>query len=61
MDTLSTSTTSSDTTQVLPPDGGTTDVCWCGQDMDFVHGSHCPRCGTARAVHLDAHLSRLVA
>jgi hypothetical protein len=61
MDTLSTSTTSSDTTQVLPPAGATTDACWCGQDMDFVRGSHCPRCGTARAVHLDAHLSRLVA
>jgi hypothetical protein len=22
--------------------------CWCGQDMDVVHGTHCPRCGTIR-------------
>jgi hypothetical protein len=21
-------------------------VCSCGQDLDCVHGTHCPRCGT---------------
>jgi hypothetical protein len=23
--------------------------CWCGQDLEYVHAGHCPRCGTARA------------
>lgn len=23
--------------------------CWCGQDLEYAHGGHCPRCGTARA------------
>jgi hypothetical protein len=22
-------------------------VCGCGQDLDAVHGQHCPRCGTS--------------
>lgn len=22
--------------------------CWCGQDLEYVHQRHCPRCGTAR-------------
>ncbi len=26
--------------------------CWCGQDLEYVHGGHCPRCGTARAATL---------
>lgn len=26
--------------------------CWCGQDLEYVHGGHCPRCGTARAAAL---------
>jgi len=51
----------SDTTQGRPPAGTTTDVCWCGQDMGHVRGSHCPRCGTARAAHVDWHLPRLAA
>ena len=21
--------------------------CWCGQDLEHVHRSHCPRCGRA--------------
>ncbi len=53
--------TISDTTQVRPPAGETTDVCWCGQDMDLVQGRHCPRCGTARAARFDAPLPRLAA
>jgi hypothetical protein len=53
--------TISDTTRVRPPADTTTDVCWCGQDMDHVPGGHCPRCGTARAAHVDAHLPRLAA
>ena len=53
--------TISDTTQVRPPAGETTDVCWCGQDMDLVRGRHCPRCGTARAARFDAPLPRLAA
>jgi len=53
--------TISDTTQVRPPAGETTDVCWCGQDMDLVRGRHCPRCGTARAARFDATLPRLAA
>ena len=53
--------TISDTTQVRPPTGGATNVCWCGQDMDHVRRTHCPRCGTARAAHVDAHLPRLAA
>ena len=62
MDTDSTSSANSDTTQVWLPSGRrTTDVCWCGQDMDHVRGRHCPRCGTARAARFDAHLSRLAA
>jgi hypothetical protein len=23
----------------------TLDVCGCGQDLDIVRGTHCPRCG----------------
>ena len=23
--------------------------CWCGQDLEYAHEGHCPRCGTARA------------
>jgi hypothetical protein len=26
--------------------------CWCGQDLEHVRWSHCPRCGTARAAAL---------
>lgn len=51
----------SDTTQVRPPAGEATDVCWCGQDMDLAGGRHCPRCGTARAARFDATLPRLAA
>jgi anaerobic ribonucleoside-triphosphate reductase len=53
--------TISDTTQVRPPAVETTDVCWCGQDMDRVRGRHCPRCGTARAARFGAPLPRLAA
>lgn len=28
--------------------------CWCGQDMDVVHGTHCPRCGTTRTARVGA-------
>ena len=28
------------------------ELCWCGQDMDVVRGSHCPRCGTMRSVRV---------
>ena len=39
--------------------------CWCGQDMDVVHGTHCPRCGTMRVARGEARvgaaLPRLVA
>ena len=52
--------TISDTTQVRPP-AGTTEVCWCGQDLDHVRGGHCPRCGTARTAQVDLHLPRLAA
>ncbi len=33
--------------------------CWCGQDLEYFHGGHCPRCGTARAAILPplAHAS----
>ena len=33
--------------------------CWCGQDLEYVHAGHCPRCGTARAAipHPQAHAS----
>lgn len=31
---------------VIPP------RCWCGQDLEHVRSSHCPRCGTARAAAL---------
>jgi hypothetical protein len=61
MDTISTISTSSTRTQVRRPSSATTDVCWCGQDMDLVRGDHCPRCGTARTTRLGVHLSRLVA
>ena len=37
------------------------DLCWCGQDMDVVRGSHCPRCGTMRVARVGADLSRLAA
>ncbi len=37
------------------------DLCWCGQDMDVVRGSHCPRCGTMRVARVGAVLSRLAA
>ncbi len=53
--------TISNTTQVRPPTGETTDVCWCGQDMDHVRVRHCPRCGTSRADRFDATLPRLAA
>lgn len=49
------------TTQVAPPAGGAPDVCWCGQDLDRVHGRHCSRCGTARAARSVVALSRLAA
>ena len=26
--------------------------CWCGQDLEYLRGGHCPRCGTAQAVVL---------
>ncbi len=29
-------------------------VCWCGQDLEYVQYSHCPRCGTARARRFDS-------
>jgi hypothetical protein len=22
-------------------------ACWCGQDLEYVDGSHCPRCGSS--------------
>ena len=37
------------------------DLCWCGQDMDVVRGSHCPRCGTMRAARVGSVLPRLAA
>ncbi len=37
------------------------DLCWCGQDVDVVRGSHCPRCGTMRVARVGADLSRLAA
>ena len=58
-------TTVSDTTArtdpTHPTPGHSPDVCWCGQDLDLVRGRHCPRCGTARAPHPVAPLSRLAA
>ena len=37
------------------------DLCWCGQDMDVVRGSHCPRCGTMRVARVGTVLPRLAA
>ncbi len=54
-------TTVSNTTQAHPTMGHAPAVCWCGQDIDDVRGRHCPRCGTARAPHVVAGLSRLAA
>ena len=32
------------------------ELCWCGQDMDVVHGTHCPRCGTMRPRRVEARV-----
>ena len=50
MRTMDTSTTILNTTgQVRTRATGAPQVCWCGQDLEYVHHTHCPRCGTARA------------
>ncbi len=35
----------------LAPRRGTLPVCGCGQDLDVVSGTHCPRCGTSVLPH----------
>ena len=38
-----------DTTRKIPARvSGVPTVCWCGQDLEYVQHTHCPRCGTAR-------------
>ena len=37
------------------------DLCWCGQDMDVVRGSHCPRCGTMHGARIGTVVPRLAA
>ncbi len=40
--------TSSDTTRPMRDIvNGLPIVCWCGQDLEYVQRTHCPRCGTA--------------
>ena len=53
--------TISDTTQGRGRTRPAADVCWCGQDLEHVHGTHCPRCGTAGPTHVGPSLSRLAA
>jgi hypothetical protein len=36
------------------------ELCWCGQVMDAVHGTHCPRCGTMRAARSNARVGALL-
>lgn len=39
-----------DLVERVSPRCSTNPVCTCGQDLDFVHGTHCPRCGTTLRV-----------
>ena len=53
--TMDTSSTIMDTTgQVRGRGSGVSPVCWCGQDLEYVQHTHCPRCGTARARRFDS-------
>ena len=53
--TMDTSSTIMDTTgQVRARASGVPPVCWCGQDLEYVQHTHCPRCGTARARRFDS-------
>jgi hypothetical protein len=44
----------SDGAGVIPQEHGVPPVCWCGQDLEYVQHTHCPRCGTARARRFDS-------
>ena len=53
--TMDTSSTIMNTSgQVRAPASGVSPVCWCGQDLEYVQHTHCPRCGTARARRFDS-------
>ena len=53
--TMDTSSTIKDTTgQVRARASGVPPICWCGQDLEYVQHTHCPRCGTARARRVDS-------
>ena len=45
MDTISAIMNS--TWQIRARVSGSSSVCWCGQDLEYVRSSHCPRCGSA--------------
>ena len=36
------------------------ELCWCGQDMDVVHGTHCPRCGTMHVARSNERVGALL-
>jgi hypothetical protein len=36
------------------------ELCWCGQDMDVVHGTHCPRCGTMPVARINERVGALL-
>ena len=62
MRTMDTSSTIMDTTgQVRARASGVPPVCWCGQDLEYVRHTHCPRCGTARARRFDSTRTPLAA
>jgi hypothetical protein len=55
VNTMNTSSTICDTTwPVRARVSGVPPVCWCGQDLEYVQHTHCPRCGTARARRFDS-------
>lgn len=61
MDNTSNTSVISVRTGVRPSTDKGPTTCWCGQDVDPARVRHCPRCGTACATRVEAHLPRLAA
>lgn len=57
---MNTISTIGDTTwQTRASGNGALSVCWCGQDLEYVRSSHCPRCGSAHAGRVESRPTRL--
>jgi len=56
---MDTTTTMTTTWQVPASVQNGAALCWCGQDLEYVQHSHCPRCGRARGRHFDPMTLRL--